>query len=74
MKTIAAILLLAMTGTALAETQADQPITVYKAGKPFIYDSVRRMICPKQENANCAAPSQTGRPEAEKKPAPKGFG
>jgi hypothetical protein len=65
MKTIAAILLLAMTGTALAETQADQPITVYKAGKPYIYDSVRRMICPKQENANCSA-SQIGKPEAEK--------
>jgi hypothetical protein len=74
MKTIAAILLLAMTGTALAETQADRPITVYKAGKPYIYDSVRRKICPKQENANCSTPSQTGKPEAEKMPLPKGFG
>lgn len=74
MKAVVAILLLATAGAALAETQADRPITVYKAGKPYIYDSVRRMTCPKQENTSCAPPSQTGKPEAEKKPAPRGVG
>ena len=46
MKAIAAILLLAMTGAALAETgkPADQPITVYKDGKPFIFDGMRRRL------------------------------
>ena len=40
MKTIVAILLLGMTGPALAEPgkPAEQPITVYKGGKPYIYD------------------------------------
>jgi hypothetical protein len=40
MKAIIAILLLGVTGAALAETSkpADQPITVYKGGKPYIYD------------------------------------
>ena len=43
MKATAAILLLTMTGTALAEAgkPADQSITVYKGGKPYIYDSAR---------------------------------
>ena len=43
MKAIVAILLLGMTGAAFAETSkpADQPITVYKGGKPYIYDSAR---------------------------------
>ena len=40
MKAIIAILLLGVTGAALAETSkpADQPITVYKGGKSYIYD------------------------------------
>ncbi len=43
MKAIAAILLLAMTGAALAEPSkpADQPVTTYKDGKPYIFDSAR---------------------------------
>jgi len=79
MKAIVAILLLGMTGAALAETgkPADRPITVYKAGKPYIYDSLRRMAprCQTQgAPESCPAPSEASKPEAEKKPAPKGFG
>jgi hypothetical protein len=74
MKAIVAILLLGMSGAALAETAkpTDQPITVYKAGKPYIYDSLRRMAprCAPQD-APCPAPNK---PEAEKKPVPKGVG
>jgi hypothetical protein len=78
MKAIIAILLLGMTGAALAEssTPADQPITVYKGGKPYIFDGLRRMVprCSTQESVSCPAPSEIGKPEAEKKPAPKGVG
>ena len=42
MKTIVAILFLSLSGAALAETAADQPIKVYKGGKLFIYDSARQ--------------------------------
>ena len=79
MKAIVAILFLATAGAALAETgkPADQSITVYKAGKPYIYDSLRRMA-PRCSTANepgsCQVPSEISRPEAEKKPVPKGFG
>jgi hypothetical protein len=40
MKAIIAILLLTVPGAALAETSkpADQSITVYKGGKPYVYD------------------------------------
>jgi hypothetical protein len=43
MKAIVAILLLATTGAAQAETgkPADQPVTVHKAGKPYIFDGAR---------------------------------
>jgi hypothetical protein len=73
MKSVVAILLLATAGVALAETgkPADRPITVYKAGTPYIYDSQRVMLCPSQGAANCSTPSK---PEAQKKPAPKGVG
>jgi hypothetical protein len=77
MKTIAAILLLAMTGAALAEAPADQTIKVYKGGKLFIYDSARQAMprCPAQSAAeNCQTPSEMNKPQAEKKPAPKGVG
>jgi len=77
MKTIVAILLLGMTGAALAESSksADQPITVYKGGKPYIFDSLRRM-CPPTRGApnSCPVPGEVSKPGAEKKPAPKGFG
>ena len=77
MKAIVAILLLGMTGAALAETakSADQPITVYKGGKPYIFDGLRRM-CPQTRGApdSCAVPAEVSKPEAEKKPAPKGVG
>jgi predicted lipoprotein len=76
MKAIVAILLLAMTSAALAETQSDQPIKLYKGGKLIIYDTLRQMAprCPAQSAAeSCQAPSAV-KPEAEKKPASKGFG
>jgi hypothetical protein len=43
MKAIAAILLLAAPGAALADTakSADRPIVIYKAGKPTIFDTRR---------------------------------
>jgi hypothetical protein len=79
MKAIVAILLLGMTGAALAETSkpADQPLTVYKAGKPYIFDGLRRMAprCQTQgAPESCPAPPEANKPEAEKKPAPKGVG
>jgi hypothetical protein len=78
MKTIVAILLLAATGAALAETgkPADQSITVYKAGKPYIFDGLRRVAprCPAQSAAeSCQAPSEASKPE-EKKPVLKAVG
>jgi len=81
MKAIAAILLLAMTGTAQAETgkPADQPVTVYKDGKPFIFDGMRRMA-PRmpygfRSDAPEASPdSAQDKPAPEKAPAPKGRG
>ncbi|HMH64455.1 MAG TPA: hypothetical protein VK515_02640 [Rhizomicrobium sp.] len=77
MKTFAVIALLTMSGAALAETPADQPIKVYKGGKLFIYDSARQAVphCPAQSAAeNCQTPSEMSKPEAEKKPVLKGVG
>jgi hypothetical protein len=77
MKAIVAILLLGMTGAALAETgkPADQPITVYKGGKPYIFDGLRQMCRPTRGAPDsCPAPGEVSKPEAEKKPAPKGVG
>ena len=79
MKVTVAILLLGMTGAALAETSkpADRPITVYKAGNPYIYDGLRRMAprCQMQDGSEiCSAVPEIDKPKAEKKPAPKGVG
>jgi hypothetical protein len=79
MKMIVAILLLGMTGPAIAETgkPAEQPITVYKGGKPYIYDGLRRMAprCQMQDGSEiCSAVPEIDKPKAEKKPAPKGVG
>jgi hypothetical protein len=42
MKALIVMALLATAGAASAETQADQTITVYRAGKPTVYDSNRK--------------------------------
>ncbi len=77
MKAIIAILLLTVSGAALAETgkPADQPITVYKGGKPYIYDGMRVMCRPTRGAPDsCPAAGEVSKPEVEKKPAPKGVG
>jgi hypothetical protein len=57
MKAIVAILLLATAGTALADTKpTDRPITVYKAGKPYIFDGRRIQCCATNQPVEKPAP------------------
>jgi hypothetical protein len=58
MKAIVAILLLATAGAALADTAkpTDRPITVYKAGKPYIFDGRRIQCCATNQPVEKPAP------------------
>ena len=76
MKAIIAILLCDdRRGAGRDGKPADQPITVYKGGKPYIYDGMRVMCRPTRGAPDsCPAAGEVSKPEVEKKPAPKGVG